>query len=90
MNKSLRYFAILALVPLFTTGLGTDYFSDADALKGQGVGTMKFGSSTDICGLQLCSEIPGGKEAWMAEKGKCRHLEKTDESSKKCDITNAN
>ena len=70
MNKSLRYFALLALVPLFTTGLGTDYFSDADALKGKGVGTMKYGSSTDICGLQLCSEIPGGKAAWMAEQGK--------------------
>jgi len=70
MNKSLRYIAILAIVPLFTAGLGTDYFSDADAIKGKGVGTSKYGSSTDVCGLQLCSEIPGGKAAWMAEQGK--------------------
>ena len=70
MNKSLRYFAILAILPLFTTGLGTDYFTDAEALKGQGVGISKYGSDTDVCGLQLCSEIPGGKAAWMAEQGK--------------------
>ncbi|MFQ5497425.1 MAG: hypothetical protein ACE5DU_06015 [Nitrosopumilus sp.] len=70
MNKSLRYIALLAILPLFTAGLGTNYFSDADALKGSGVGTSKYGSSTDVCGLQLCSEIPGGKLAWMAEKSK--------------------
>ena len=68
MNKSLRYIAILAILPLFTAGLGTDYFSDAEALKSQGVGTSKYGSQTDVCGLQLCSEIPGGKAAWMAEQ----------------------
>ena len=70
MNKSLRYIAILAILPLFTAGMGTDYFTDADAIKGKGVGTSKYGSSTDVCGLQLCSEIPGGKAAWMAEQGK--------------------
>ena len=68
MNKSLRYIAILAIVPLFTTGLGTDYFTDADALKGSGVGSSKYGSSTNICGLQLCSEIPGGKAAWTEQQ----------------------
>ena len=54
MNKSLRYIAILAIVPLFTAGLTTDYFTDADALKSKGTGTSKYGSSTNICGLQLC------------------------------------
>ncbi|MFB5624585.1 MAG: hypothetical protein ACE5RP_06720, partial [Nitrosopumilus sp.] len=44
----------------------TDYFSDAEALKSKGTGTSKYGSSTGICGLQLCSEIPGGKTAWEA------------------------
>ena len=68
MNKSLRYIALLAILPLFTAGLGTDYFSDAEALKSQGVGTSKYGSQTDVCGLQLCSEIPGGKAAWMGEQ----------------------
>jgi hypothetical protein len=66
MNKSLRYIALLAILPLFTAGMTTDYFSDAEALKGSGVGTSKYGSSTDVCGIQLCSEIPGGKSAWNA------------------------
>ena len=70
MNKSLRYIALLAILPLFTAGMTTDYFSDAEALKGQGVGTSKYGSSTGVCGLQLCSEIPGGKDAWNAQQGK--------------------
>lgn len=69
MNKSLRYIAILAILPLFTTGLTTDY-TDAEALKSKGTATSQYGSSTDVCGLQLCSEIPGGKSAWMAEKDK--------------------
>ena len=68
MNKSLRYIAILAIIPLFTTGLTTDYFTNADALKGKGVGTSQYGSSTNICGLQFCSEIPGGKAAWMEQQ----------------------
>ena len=52
---------------------------DAEAIKGQGVKSSKYGSGTDICGLQLCSEIPGGKAAWMAEQGKSKsvtHMEK--------------
>jgi len=68
MNKSLRYIAFLAIIPLFTTGLTTDYFTDADALKSKGTGTAQYGSSTNICGLQLCSEIPGGKAAWMEQQ----------------------
>ncbi len=64
MNKSLRYIALLAILPLFTAGMTTDYFSDADAAKGSGVGSSKYGSSTGICGVQFCSEIPGGKAAW--------------------------
>ena len=63
MNKSLRYIAILAILPLFTAGLTTDYFTDAEAAKGAGVGSSKYGSATNVCGLQLCSEIPGGKAA---------------------------
>ncbi|AFS82559.1 DUF7482 domain-containing protein [Candidatus Nitrosopumilus sediminis] len=70
MNKSLRYIALLAILPLFTAGMTTDYFSDAEALKSKGIGTSKYGSSTGICGLQLCSEIPGGKAAWEAGQKK--------------------
>ncbi len=70
MNKSLRYIALLAILPLFTAGMATDYFSDAEALKSKGTGISQYGSSTNICGLQLCSDISGGKDAWMAEQGK--------------------
>ncbi len=69
MNKSLRYIALFAIIPLFTAGFGTDYFTDAEAKPGAGVGTSKYGSSTGICGLQLCSDIPGGKAAWKAGQG---------------------
>ena len=69
MNKSLRYIALLAILPLFTAGMTTDYFSDADAVKGAGVGTSKYGSDTGICGLDLCSNYPGGKAAWKADQG---------------------
>jgi len=65
MNKSLRYIAILAILPLFTAGFTTDYFTDAEAIKSKGTGTSQYGSSTNICGLQLCSDIPGGKAAWI-------------------------
>ncbi len=68
MNKSLRYIAILAIIPLFTVGLTTAYFTDAEALKAKGTGTSQYGSSTNICGLQLCSEIPGGKAAWLEQE----------------------
>jgi len=70
MNKSLRYIALLAILPLFTTGLGTDYFTDADALKSKGTATSQYGSSTNICGLDLCSNYPGGKAAWVSDQGK--------------------
>ncbi|MDH3765064.1 MAG: hypothetical protein OER82_04565 [Nitrosopumilus sp.] len=65
MNKSLRYIAIL---PLFTAGLTTNYFTDVEALKGEGVGSSKYGSTTNVCGLQLCSEIPGGKDVWIGQE----------------------
>ena len=68
MNKSLRYIALLAILPLFTAGVTTGYFSDAEALKSKGTGSSQYGSSTGVCGLQLCSEIPGGKDAWNAKQ----------------------
>ena len=46
MNKSLRIIALFAILPLFTAGMTTGYFSDAEALKGSGVGTSKYGSGT--------------------------------------------
>ena len=63
MNKKLQY-SIIVTILLSTTILTSGYFIDAQALKGQGIGTSKFGSSTNICGLELCSDIPGGRQAW--------------------------
>jgi hypothetical protein len=68
MNKSLRYIALLAIIPLFTTGLTTDYFTNADAIRSHGTATAQYGSATDICGLQLCSEITGGHAAWLKQQ----------------------
>ena len=44
--------------------VGTSLTPNAEALKGKGVGVSQYGSSTDICGLVLCSEYPGGRQAY--------------------------
>ena len=41
--------------------LGTNYVLDADALKSKNDASL----STDICGLMLCSDYPGGKAAYQ-------------------------
>lgn len=57
---------VIFMAAITTVGiLGTSFTPDAEALKGKGVGVSQFGSSTDICGLVLCSEYPGGKEAYQ-------------------------
>lgn len=66
--KGLTYVAVLLVLPLLTVGLTTGYFADANAAKSQGTPLPRFGSATDVCGIQLCSEIPGGKEAWQANR----------------------
>jgi hypothetical protein len=53
---------------LFTAGLASEYFTDADALKSKGTGTAKYGSSTNVCGDKLCSEYEGGKAGYEAKK----------------------
>ena len=81
MNKSLKYMALLSVLPLFTMGLTTDYFTDANAAKSQGTFLPKFGSDTGVCGVQLCSEIPGGKDAWLAERQMSTQTPQVEESS---------
>ena len=51
-----RYAAVAAVLPLlfFMPGLGTHYQAHA--------------ASSVVCGLQLCSEIPGGRAAWLEER----------------------
>ena len=63
MNANLKYLGLLAVLPLLTVALTTDYSSEADALtKASGVGAKQYGSATKskVCGDRLCSET-GGK-----------------------------
>ena len=45
-----------------------DLIQFAEAYKSQGVPNSKFDSRSKVCGLQLCSEIPGGKAAWEEQQ----------------------
>lgn len=62
--------AVLFAVTILLTGVivTSTYIQSADAAKGQGVSTSSYGSKTKgtVCGDRLCSEIPGGREAWEA------------------------
>ena len=87
MNLSVRSLVVFTILPLFMIGIGTGYFTDADALRGQGVPRLTVGSDSEICGLQLCSDIPGGKDGWLKQhmddddhdtKDKTKHSEKSD------------
>ena len=53
----------LIFLSLLTVSLS---FDNVFALKSEGVSTAKYGSGTKgtVCGDKLCSEIPGGYEAW--------------------------
>ena len=75
---------------MFTIGLTANYFEDANAIKSKGVGTSKYGSATNVCGLQLCSEFPGGKDAWEAQQFSSSTvdsapIDESDETSKSID-----
>ena len=64
---------IIVLIPLvlsigITLSLPFDFTPDAFALKSKGTPTSQYGSQTKICGLQLCSEIPGGHVTWMEQQ----------------------
>ena len=53
----------LIFLSLITVSLSID---DAFALKSEGTSISKYGSATKsvVCGDRLCSEIPGGYDAW--------------------------
>ena len=92
MNAKLKYLGLLAVLPLLTVALTTDYSSEADALtKASGVGAKQYGSATKnkVCGDRLCSET-GGKISMPAkseesedtdEKIKEEHMEETMDES---------
>ena len=71
-SKILSVLFMTTILMTAAVAASVNMIEDAEAIKGQGVKSSKYGSSTDICGLQLCSEIPGGKAAWMAEQGKSK------------------
>jgi len=60
MNKTLKYFGLLAILPLLTVALTIDYSTEAEGTKAVGPkGAKSYGSSTasKVCGDRLCSEI---------------------------------
>jgi len=62
LNKTLKYLGLLAVLPLFTIALTTNYvIEEADAIKSKGTGTSQYGSATKfiVCGGVLCSDYPG-------------------------------
>ena len=76
MNKTLKYLAILALVPLFTTGMTSGSFIEANAVQSQGenapgrVGANSYGSANAgiVCGDVLCKDYPGGRAGWEEDQ----------------------
>ncbi len=61
--KKLKYLGILAILPLLTLALTTDYIGEADAAKAEGspgtVSPKSYGSANKdiVCGDKLCSEL---------------------------------
>ena len=71
MNKTLKYLGLLAVLPLFTMALTTDYvIEEADAIKSKGTASSQYGSATKfiVCGGVLCSEYPGGYEQFQKDQ----------------------
>jgi len=79
MNSTLKYLGLLAILPLFTMALTTDYvIEEVDAAtKSKGsdvpgrVGEKSYGSANKgvVCGDRLCSEYPGGYEQFQKDQG---------------------
>ena len=69
MTKTILSVVFMTAIML-TAGVAAsvDMVGDASAAKAKGVKTTKYGPNTDVCGLQLCSEYPGGKAAWEKEQ----------------------
>jgi len=59
MNKTLKYFGILAILPLLTVALTIDYLTEAEGTKAAGKAARSYGSATasKVCGDRLCSEL---------------------------------
>jgi len=72
MNNRLKYFVLLAVLPLLTIGLTIDYVIEIDAMKSVGkknpdrTGVGSYGSATKniVCGDRLCSEYEDGRAGY--------------------------
>jgi hypothetical protein len=62
MNSKLKYVGLLAILPLITTVLTTNYVI-VEAEKSAGTPMLKV-RANEVCGDRLCSEIPGGQAAF--------------------------
>ncbi len=69
MNSKIRYLGILAILPLLTMALTSNYFIEADAAKSSGTPTRQYGSNTEriVCGDKLCKDYPGGYEGYVRD-----------------------
>ncbi len=66
MNKTMKYLALLTILPLIAVVMTSESITDAFALKAKGVGTSQYGSATKnmVCGDRLCSEYEGGRAGY--------------------------
>ena len=73
MTKTvLSVMLITALLATSAIATSASIIKEADAYKSQGTPAWKYGSATAkvVCGDRLCSEYPGGYEAWKENKSK--------------------
>ena len=90
MKKSLKYLAILTLIPMFTAGMTSGSLIEADATKSQGadapgrVGANSYGSANAniVCGDVLCKDYPGGKAGWDEDQKKSQSGATTSEQQR--------
>jgi hypothetical protein len=83
MNKNLKYLGFLAILPLLTVALTTDYIGQADAVtKSAGTAAKQYGSATSskVCGDRLCSET-GGKTVMPSEPAETEEPKKAMEDT---------
>ncbi len=65
MTRNLTVF-MTAVLMVGIVGLSGNIIPEAEAVKGKGVPLSGTDPASQICGLAMCSEYPGGKEAYQA------------------------
>ena len=65
MIRNLTVFMTTVLM-VGVVGLSGNMIPEAEAIKSKGTPLLGTGSASQICGLVMCSEYPGGKEAYQA------------------------